>query len=226
MSNILYLFNFRPQSKSENLIGDCYHKHVGELKLRSSQNLWNSHTGERFESKNDEFAFKNQVAHGNKTKHQNLNDDDDRAVARDEIRKKSKELQHLLMFKKSTPQARNAVREHGNHVPMESSALNRSDIGYVISDNISNGKARKPQRTRRKDKKSREIVVVPDFYAVRGDEKSGAELCEKLFGIVVFQYSNGSVVWQQPPKDSKLVVQSIVEGSRNQQVLVKVQRGL
>ncbi|XP_059157206.1 protein inturned-like [Physella acuta] len=59
------------------------------------------------------------------------------------------------------------------------------------------------------------IMLVPDHRSLTGNESSGVEICRKLFGLIIFEYSNGKAKGNHIIKDRKLIVQGVVEGSRS-----------
>lgn len=64
-----------------------------------------------------------------------------------------------------------------------------------------------------KEKHVKHVILAPDHRALSGNESSGVEMCKKLFGIAVLEYSNGKNKWNHIGKDCKLVVQGVLEGS-------------
>ena len=129
-------------------------------------------------------------------------EDEEKIRSRDAIRQKSKEMQQKLQKQKSDYSSKKNTQSISLSQPQTSSATS------LASASISNGGAKG------KERRIKHIILNPEYRLLSGNETSGVEICQKLFGITVFEYSNGKSNHHPTHRDRKLVVQSVVEGSR------------
>ena len=127
-------------------------------------------------------------------------EDEEKIRSRDAIRQKSKEMQEKL-HKRSNNSVPKKLREE---VSQNQAASPTASALTLIGDGGARGK----------EKRIKNIILNPEYRLLSGNETSGVEICQRLFGITVFEYSNGKSNRHHMHRDRKLVVQSVVEGSK------------
>ncbi|GFN81526.1 protein inturned-like [Plakobranchus ocellatus] len=136
----------------------------------------------------------------------NSSEDEEKIKSRDAIRQKSKEMHQ----KSKEMQQRLRERQGGVRSKKQSNAAtseaNSSSASLSAPASI-NSKGGKERRIKH-------ILLSPEYRFLSGNETSGVEICQKLFGITVFEYSNGKADRQHVYRDRKLVVQGVIEGSK------------
>ncbi|RUS87242.1 hypothetical protein EGW08_004994, partial [Elysia chlorotica] len=130
-------------------------------------------------------------------------EDEEKIRSRDAIRQKSKEMK-LKLHKQSSDYNSSKKNTHD----ISSSQPEASSATSSTSALVSNGGAKG------KERRVKHITLNPEYRLLSGNETSGVEICQKLFGITVFEYSNGKSNRHPTHRDRKLVVQSVVEGSK------------
>ena len=77
---------------------------------------------------------------------------------------------------------------------------------------------------RERERQFKQMTFKPNYHKLTGTETCGVNICKKLFGITIFEYSNGKSRLNNMTKDRKLVVQGVTEGAESQGTR-KIHRG-
>ena len=175
-------------------------------------------------------------------------DDDDRLASSRELRKKSKEIHKLLSERNKNQRREDRERRHKNsnnnnhrldrsassdalsskdsprnHPPQDlerSYSVDSGNTSKIGSTNASGSRHQRPERERQ----FKQITFKPNYRLLTGNETCGVDICKKLFGITIFEYSNGKSRLNNMTKDRKLVVQGVMDGTESQ-VSGKIHRG-
>ena len=115
-----------------------------------------------------------------------------------ELRQKTREIHKLLSERNK--KLRQEQRRHKNTTTQST----EHEKGFT--DAISRSH---PDRERQ----FKQLTLKPNHRSLTGNESCGIDICRKLFGIIIFQYSNDKKRLNDMTKDRKLVVQGVVEGT-------------
>ena len=142
-------------------------------------------------------------------------DDDEQPVSSHELRKKTKEI-HKLLSERSRNKSRQKKVIDENSNSLKSELKNSSCVRSVVSEDDPNSELLDtPSNTKQRPERERQfkqITFKPNYRNLTGDETCGVDICKKLFGITIFEYSNGKSRVNNMTKDRKLVVQGVVDG--------------
>ncbi|GFS15845.1 protein inturned-like [Elysia marginata] len=127
-------------------------------------------------------------------------EDEEKIRSRDAIRQKSKEMQQKLL-------------ENSTNSGSKKNSQNNS-LSQAQASSISSSASGMNDGAGGKERRVKHIVLNPEYRLLSGNETSGVDICQKLFGITVFEYSNGKSNRHHTQRDRKLIVQSVVEGSK------------
>lgn len=132
--------------------------------------------------------------------------EDESITPRDEMRKKTKQLHQVL---------NNNKRRDPTQLQLKSidTVLVSEEAQKTNAESVMHVKSETESTSSKKTRSLKHVSLSPDHRSLSGNESSGVELCKKLFGITVLEYSNGKGARSRGGKSSKLVVQTVMEGS-------------
>ncbi|XP_035825062.1 protein inturned isoform X2 [Aplysia californica] len=137
-------------------------------------------------------------------------EDEEQLASSNELRKKTKEIQKLLTERNQ--KLRQETKDSNDH----DNGLERLSVHMERPRGEGENKTNAMSRPRTdRDRQFKQITFKPNYRSLTGNESSGVEICKKLFGITIFEYSNGKSRLSNMTKDRKLVVQGVLEGSES-----------